>query len=93
MSIRYLPVCCFVLLLTLQGMESVPRLAHLQPNEQLDRQLVEFIPFICEHQDNFPVRFIRKVCSTNIQLHRRQQEQQQQQQEHREKRVGWTISV
>lgn len=98
MALRYLPVCCFVLLLTLQAMESFA----LQMSRQemthtplLDRHLVDFIRLLCEHQKGFPVRLTRKFCSTKTHLHRRQEGkgEDEQQQEQREKRVGWTISV
>jgi hypothetical protein len=48
-----------------------------------------FISFICQQQEQYPSKIIRKLCLNNLQLDKIQEQQKQQ----RGKRVGWTISV
>ncbi len=45
-----------------------------------------FISFICQQQEQYPSKMIRKLCLNNLQLDKIQEQQ-------RGKRVGWTISV
>ncbi len=47
-----------------------------------------FISFICQQQEQYPLKITRKLCSNYLQSDKRQEQEQQ-----RGKRVGWTISV
>ena len=51
------------------------------------------LPFICEHQDQFPWKLTHRFCSNPTIQQQQQQPQTPVQQQEREKRIGWTISV
>jgi hypothetical protein len=47
---------------------------------------LNFISLICQQQEQYPYKLMKKICSNDLQSYKIQEQQ-------RGKRVGWTISV
>jgi len=81
-------VCLFISMIVISSIKSIPLTADddLIENESFTIHPINFISLLCQQQQQYPIKLIRKICSNYLQTNKLQEQQ-------RGKRVGWTISV
>jgi len=81
-------VYLFISMIVISSIKSIPLTADddLIENESFTIHPINFISLLCQQQQQYPIKLIRKICSNYLQTNKLQEQQ-------RGKRVGWTISV